>query len=158
LDPIERVYHSSVTVVDPNIDHLSVEDVAYLIADQVEDRLYIELRGQALLHAVNDRQLGVALLQVGGALGYPALQLAVGPQGLFIDRGVLRRGGGRAGGQRQRAGAAQRGGQACHRFEIARLGRVVANGVVAGRAAQPQLIRGERVGGRSTGQRGQRRA
>ena len=38
------------------------EDLAQLVADEVDDRLEVELRGHALLDAVDDRELGHALL------------------------------------------------------------------------------------------------
>ncbi len=52
-------------VVDVDPEHLRVEDVTNLVADQVDDRLDIQLLRQALLDTVDDRQLGVALLQGG---------------------------------------------------------------------------------------------
>ena len=39
-----------------------MEHLAQLVAHQVDQALEIELGGQALLHAVDDRELGVALL------------------------------------------------------------------------------------------------
>ena len=39
-----------------------LENIAQLVADQVDDGLEIELRGHAFLDAVDDRQLGRALL------------------------------------------------------------------------------------------------
>src|SRR5439155_10725438 len=43
-------------------DHVRIEYFANLVADQIVDRLHLQLRGQTFLHAVDDRQLGVALL------------------------------------------------------------------------------------------------
>jgi len=51
-----------------------LEYFAQLVADQIDDGLEIELRGDSLLDAVDDGQLAGALLQFGGAPGHLALQ------------------------------------------------------------------------------------
>jgi hypothetical protein len=43
-------------------DHVRLEYLADLVADQVVDGLHLQLRRQAFLHAVDDRQLGRTLL------------------------------------------------------------------------------------------------
>ena len=44
-------------------DALGVERLAYLVADEVENRLNVELRGESRLHAVDDRELVRPLLE-----------------------------------------------------------------------------------------------
>ena len=61
LDRIGRVDKSGRSVVDRDVDDLCVEDLLDLLADEVVDRLQLELTGDRLLHAVDQRQLGVAL-------------------------------------------------------------------------------------------------
>ena len=63
-----------------DVDDLGVEDLLDLVADEVVHRLHVELGGQALLDAVDDRQLGGALV----GLGQEAL-------GLVEQAGVLER-------------------------------------------------------------------
>ena len=49
-------------VVDADVDDLGVEDLLELVADQLVHRLHVELGGKALLDAVDDGQLGGALV------------------------------------------------------------------------------------------------
>ena len=44
------------------LDVRLIEDLADLVADRVVDALHVELGGERLLHAVDDRELGRALL------------------------------------------------------------------------------------------------
>ena len=68
----EREAHDPrVAVVDGDIDDLGVEDVARPLPHQLVHRLHIELGGEALLHAVHDRQLCGAAI----GLGQQALRL-----------------------------------------------------------------------------------
>ncbi len=53
---------SGLRVVDADADVGLVEDLADLVADGVVDPLHVELGGERLLHAVDDRELGRALL------------------------------------------------------------------------------------------------
>ena len=48
-------------VEDSDVDDLCVEDLLDLVTDDVVDRLHLELARQRLLHAVDQRQLGVPL-------------------------------------------------------------------------------------------------
>ena len=48
-------------VEDADVDDLRVEDLLDLVADDVVDRLQLELAGDRLLHAVDQRELGVPL-------------------------------------------------------------------------------------------------
>ena len=73
-------------------------DLAQLVADQVDDRLEVELRRDALLDAVDDRQLGVALL----GLLEQALRLV--EQAGALQRDAHRRG---DGGQQPQLGLAK---------------------------------------------------
>ncbi len=59
---IREVHRPSVRVDDADAHIRVVEEVPDLIADQVVYGLHVQLRRQPLLHAVNDRQLGGALL------------------------------------------------------------------------------------------------
>ena len=52
-------------VEDSDVDDLGVEDLADLVADEVVHGLHVELRGEALLDAVDDRELGGALVRLG---------------------------------------------------------------------------------------------
>ena len=57
-------------LVDPaNADVAGREDFAELVPDQVHDPLEVEARGDALLNAVDDRELVRALLELLGTLG-----------------------------------------------------------------------------------------
>ncbi len=59
-----RVRHaeqSPVSVVRDDVHHLHAEHLAHLFADQLVDGLHFQPGGQAFLHAVDDRQLGIAL-------------------------------------------------------------------------------------------------
>jgi hypothetical protein len=51
-------------VVDADVDDLRVEDLLDLVADDVVDRLQLELAGKRLLDAVDQRQLCVALARL----------------------------------------------------------------------------------------------
>ena len=48
-------------VVDADVDDLCIEDLLDLVADDVVDRLHLELAGERRLHAVDQCQLSVAL-------------------------------------------------------------------------------------------------
>ena len=63
-----------------------LEHLAQLVADEVDDRLEVELGGHALLDAVDDRELGGALL---GFLQQP-LRLVEEPR--VLERDAERRG------------------------------------------------------------------
>ena len=56
---------SACAVVDADVDDLGVEDLADLVADEVVHRLHVEVGGEALLDAVDDRQLGRPLVGLG---------------------------------------------------------------------------------------------
>ena len=49
-------------IVPADADVAGLEHLAQLVADQIDDRLEIELRGHPLLDAVDHRELGGALL------------------------------------------------------------------------------------------------
>ena len=49
-------------IVPADADVARGEDLAQLVADEIDDRLEVELLGHPLLDAVDDRELGVALL------------------------------------------------------------------------------------------------
>ena len=72
---------SASRVVDADVDDLGVEDLLDLVADEVVHRLHVELCGEALLDAVDDRQLGGALV----GLGQQALRLVEQPRVLEGD-------------------------------------------------------------------------
>ena len=59
---VQLVEEVGFRVVPRNADVAGLENLAHLVADQVDDRLEVELGGHALLDAVDDRQLGRALL------------------------------------------------------------------------------------------------
>ena len=56
---VDRVRHR---VVNANADVSLIEDLANLVADGVIDSLHVEFGRERLLHAIDDRKLGVALL------------------------------------------------------------------------------------------------
>ena len=58
MRPADRSY-------DPDVDDLGVEDLLDLVADEVVHRLHVELGGEPCLDAVDDRQLGGALVGLG---------------------------------------------------------------------------------------------
>src|SRR5207253_7675253 len=58
---IWEMHQVGLRVVDTNANVRLVEDFADLVADRVVDALDVELRRQSFLHAVDDRELGVAL-------------------------------------------------------------------------------------------------
>ncbi len=53
-------------------DDLGIKNTLDFIANQVVNRLHVQLRGQACLHTVDDRQFGIALFglfeQAGGLI------------------------------------------------------------------------------------------
>ena len=61
LDHVGEEEHPARIVVDRDADHLRVEDLAHPVADEVIDRLRVELPGDRGLDAVDQRQLGVPL-------------------------------------------------------------------------------------------------
>ena len=61
LDGVLTVRKGCRGVVRPDVDHLRVEDLLDLVADDLIDRLHFELAGERRLHAVDQRQLGIAL-------------------------------------------------------------------------------------------------
>src|SRR3990172_6592351 len=71
LDGVGEAHQAGILVVDADIDDLGVEDVLDLVANEVVHGLHVELRRQALLDAVDDGQLGSALV----GLGQQALRL-----------------------------------------------------------------------------------
>ena len=68
-------------VEDADVDDLRVEDAVDLVADQVVHGLHVQLGRQAVLDAVDDRQLGGALV----GLGQEALRLLEQPRVLERD-------------------------------------------------------------------------
>ena len=68
LDEVGDAQQAAVALDDADAHDLGLEDLADLLAHQVIDRLHLQLRRQAGLYAVDDRQLGRAL-----ALGLVAL-------------------------------------------------------------------------------------
>ena len=61
LDLVREVEQAGRFVVDRDVDDLRVEDLLDLVADDVVDRLELELAGERGLDAVDQRELGVAL-------------------------------------------------------------------------------------------------
>jgi hypothetical protein len=61
LNRVRVVEEAARVVVDGDVDDLCVEDLLELVADDVVDRLRIELARDRLLDAVDECQLGVAL-------------------------------------------------------------------------------------------------
>jgi hypothetical protein len=61
LDRVDETQQACRLVVNRNVDGLRVEDISDLVADCVVDRLLVELARDRLLHAVDQRQLGVPL-------------------------------------------------------------------------------------------------
>ncbi len=59
------VGHLGLVVVEADVDRVGVEDLVDLVAHQLVHRLHVELGGEALLDAVDDRQLGGALVGLG---------------------------------------------------------------------------------------------
>ena len=61
-----RAHEDTRGFVDDRDRHdVGVEDLGDLVADEVVHRLHVEVGGQALLDAVDDRQLGCALIGLG---------------------------------------------------------------------------------------------
>ena len=56
---------SASQVIDPDVHDLRVEDLLDLVADQVVHRLHVEVLRQPVLDAVDQRQLGGALIGLG---------------------------------------------------------------------------------------------
>ena len=65
LDRVREVDDAGVEIVDPDVDDLRVEDLLDLVAHELVHRLEIELGRESLLDAVDDRQLGGALVRLG---------------------------------------------------------------------------------------------
>src|SRR4029453_6169129 len=61
LDRIPELGQPPSLGVDRDVAHLRAEDVADPVADDVVDRLQLELAGKSFLHAVDQRELGVPL-------------------------------------------------------------------------------------------------
>jgi hypothetical protein len=61
LDLVDEAQNAGVLVEHGDVDGLRVEDLSELLADGVVDRLLVELAGDRLLHAVDQRQLRVPL-------------------------------------------------------------------------------------------------
>ena len=61
LDRVREVDQARRLVVDADVDDLGVEDLLDLVADDVVDRLQLELAGERRLDAVDQRELGVPL-------------------------------------------------------------------------------------------------
>ena len=61
LDRVREVQQAGGLVEDGDVDDLRVEDFLELVADEVVDRLRIELTGDRRLHAVDERELRVSL-------------------------------------------------------------------------------------------------
>ena len=61
LDRVRVAGQPGGEVEDADVDDLGVEDLLDLVADDVVDRLHLELTRERLLHAVDQRQLGVPL-------------------------------------------------------------------------------------------------
>ncbi len=61
LDRVRVMRESRLEVEHADVDNLGVEDLLDLVADDVVDRLKLELTGERVLDAVDQRQLGVAL-------------------------------------------------------------------------------------------------
>ena len=77
---------SAVDVVDPDVDDLGVEDLVDLVADELVHRPACRAGRQALLDAVDDRQLGGPLV----GLGQQALRLV--EQAGVLERDAQARG------------------------------------------------------------------
>ena len=65
LDRVREVDQPGLAVVDPDVDHLGVEDLAQPVAHEVVHRLHLDLGRQALLDLVDDRELGGPLVGLG---------------------------------------------------------------------------------------------
>ena len=61
LDLVDEAHEPGVLVVDDDVDDLRVEDLAELVADEIVDRLQLELAGDRFLDAVDQRELGIPL-------------------------------------------------------------------------------------------------
>ena len=61
LDRVREMKKPGRLVVDADVDDLRVEDLLDLVADDVVDRLELELAGERGLDAVDQRELGVPL-------------------------------------------------------------------------------------------------
>ena len=65
FDGVREVDQPVRLVEDPDVQHLRIEDLAQPLAHEVVHRLDVELRGEALLDLVDDRQLRRPLVGVG---------------------------------------------------------------------------------------------
>ncbi len=86
LEEIGHRHHVGLAVVQADRHVLRAEDLGDLVTDEIDDRLEVELRGEPLLDAVDDGQLGGALL----AFLEQALRLVEEPR--ILERGAKRRG------------------------------------------------------------------
>ena len=64
LDRVHEADEAGIAIDHRDVDRLRIEDLADLVADEVVHRLHVELRDEALLDAVDDRELGRALLRL----------------------------------------------------------------------------------------------
>src|SRR5439155_471114 len=61
LHLVHEAQEPCIRVVDGYVDDLRIEDVAQLLANEVVDRLLLELARDRLLHTVDQREFGVSL-------------------------------------------------------------------------------------------------
>ena len=61
LDHVREAEEARGLVEDRDVDDLGVEDLLELVADEVVDRLRVELAGDRRLDAVDQRELGIPL-------------------------------------------------------------------------------------------------
>ena len=115
-----------IVVVPADADVVGVEDVAQLVADQVDDRLEVELGGHALLDRVDHRQLGRALL---GFLEQP-LRLVEQARVLECHAHAVR----------QRAQQAQVGLRRTHRAGALDADRTISRAVAQQRHTEERLV------------------
>ena len=69
LDGIQNLGRAGLVVQPGNADIVALQHVAQLVADQVDDALEVERASDALLNAVDDRELAGALLELGRTIG-----------------------------------------------------------------------------------------
>ena len=74
LDDIGHVHRLAVGIHESDVQVLAREHLAQLVAHQVHDGLEVQRARDALLDAVDQRQLGCALLGGRRALGHLLLQ------------------------------------------------------------------------------------
>ena len=65
LDAVGEADHLRLRVVDCDVDDLGVEDVPDLVANERVHPTHLQLLGQALLDAVDDREFGGTLVGLG---------------------------------------------------------------------------------------------